>query len=116
MGKYMLSGGYTTESWKAMIQSPTDRSAAARKVIEAAGGKLETFYWCFGEDDFVAIFDAPDDITAASGAIAVASSGALRNVRTTKLITAEEGRKLLEKAKSVAQAYSPPAAQPVGAR
>jgi uncharacterized protein with GYD domain len=116
MGKYMLLGGYTTESWKAMIQSPSDRTEAARKVIEAAGGKLETFYWSFGEDDLVAIFDAPDDITAAAGAIAVASSGALRNVRTIKLITAEESRKLLEKARTVAQAYTPPTAQPVGAR
>ena len=116
MGKYMLMGGYTTDSWKAMIQNPTDRTEAARKAIEAAGGRLETFYWSFGEDDFVAIFDAPDDINAAAGAIGVASSGALRNVRTIKLITADESRKLLEKARTVAQAYAPPTAQPVGAR
>jgi len=115
MSKYMLVGGYTTESWKAMIENPTDRTAAARKVIEAVGGKLESFYWSFGEDDFMAIFDAPDDLSAGAGAIAVGSSGTLRNVRTIKLITADESRKLLEKAKVATAGYVPPTDRPVGA-
>ncbi len=116
MAKYMLVGGYTTESWKAMIENPTDRSAVARKIIEAVGGKLESFYWSFGEDDFMAIFDAPDDLSAGAGAIVVGSSGALRNVRTVKLITADESRKLLEKAKTAVAAYVPPTARPVATR
>jgi uncharacterized protein with GYD domain len=116
MAKYMLVGGYTTESWKAMIENPTDRTAVARKIIEAVGGKLESFYWSFGDDDFVAIFDAPDDMSAGAAAIVVGSSGALRNVRTTKLITADESRKLLEKAKTAVSAYVPPTAQPVATR
>lgn len=115
MAKYMLLGGYTTESWKAMIENPTDRTAAARKALEAVGGKLESFYWSFGDDDFVAIFESPDDLSAGAGAVAVGSSGALRNVRTIKLITADESRKLLEKAKTAAAAYVPPTARPVGA-
>lgn len=115
MAKYMYVGGYTSESWKAMIENPTDRTAAARKLVEAVGGKLESFYWSFGDDDFVAIFDAPDDLTAGAGAIAAGSTGGLRNVRTIKLITTDESRKLLEKAKTAAAAYAPPTARPVGA-
>ena len=111
MSKYMLVGGYTTESWKAMIDEPTDRAAAARKVIHAAGGNLESFYWSFGDDDFLAIFDAPDDIAAGALSVVVGSAGALRNVRTTKLITADESRKLLEKAKAVQAKYAPPTAR-----
>ena len=64
--------------------------------------------WSFGDDDFVAIFDAPDDLSAGAGAIAVGASGALRNVRTIKLITADESRKLLEKAKVATAGYVPP--------
>jgi uncharacterized protein with GYD domain len=115
MSKYMIVGGYTSEAWKAMIEDPTDRTAAARKMIEAVGGKLESFYWSFGEDDFVGIVDAPDDLSAAAGAIVVGSSGALRNVRTIKLITADESRMLLEKAKTAVADYVPPTARPVGA-
>lgn len=114
MSKFALIGGYTQQSMAAMVQHPSDRSAAAREVIESVGGKLESFYWMLGEDDFLAIFDAPDDITAAAGAVAVSSSGALRNVRTIKLITMDEANKLLQKAK--AAVYHPPSEVPAARR
>jgi uncharacterized protein with GYD domain len=114
MSKFALIGGYTQQSMAAMVQNPSDRSAAAREVIESVGGKLESFYWMFGEDDFIAIFDAPDDVTAAAGAVAVSSSGALKNVRTIKLITMDETQKLLEKARKAV--YHPPSAVPAGRR
>ena len=108
MAKYALIGGYTSEAWAKMIETPGDRVAAVRKVGEAVGAKLEQFFWSFGDDDYLAIVDAPDDITAGALAIAVGSSGSLRNLRTIKLITPEEGRKVLEKAKAAKVAYAPP--------
>jgi uncharacterized protein with GYD domain len=112
MSKFALIGGYTQQSMSAMVQHPSDRSAAAREVIESVGGKLESFYWMLGEDDFLAIFDAPDDVSAAAGAVAVSSSGALRNVRTIKLITMDEVGKLLQKAKGAV--YHAPTAVSAG--
>src|SRR5436305_15166960 len=108
MAKYAVLGGYTAEAWANMIDNPGNRVAAVQKVGDSVGAKLEQFFWSFGDDDFLAIIDAPDDITAGALAVAVGSSGSLRNVRTIKLITAEEGREVLEKAKTAKQAYSPP--------
>jgi uncharacterized protein with GYD domain len=117
MSKYLVTGGYTAEAWASMIENPTSRAAAAQKIAEAVGGKLDSFYWSFGEDDFLAILDAPDDVAAGALSVVVGSSGALRNVRTTKLITGEESRKLLEKAKASRAQYVPPTAkQPAGVR
>jgi uncharacterized protein with GYD domain len=100
-----------------MIENPGDRVAAVQKVAESVGAKLEQFFWSFGEDDYLAIVDAPDDITAGAVAVAVGSSGSLRNLRTIKLITPDEGRKLLEKAKAAKATYVPPGArQPAGVR
>jgi uncharacterized protein with GYD domain len=91
--------------------------AAVSKTAEAVGAKLESFFWSFGEDDYLVIIDAPDDVAAGSVAIAVGSSGSLRNLRTIKLITPEEGRKVLERAKAAKVAYSPPGAKtPAGVR
>jgi uncharacterized protein with GYD domain len=117
MAKYAVLGGYTADAWSKMIDSPGDRAAAVKKVAEALGGKLETFYWSFGDDDYLGIFDVPDDVSAAAFSVAVGSSGTLRNLRTIKLITLEEGRKVLEKAKAAKAAYSPPGAKtPAGVR
>lgn len=108
MGKYAVLGGYTSEAWAKMIENPGGREAAVRKAAESVGAKLEQFFWSFGEDDYLGIIDAPDDLTAGAFAIAVGSSGSLRNLRTIKLITQEETRKLLEKAKTAKGAYAPP--------
>src|SRR5438445_11058236 len=117
MAKYAVIGGYTAEAWSKMIDNPGDRVAAVQKVAQAAGGKLEQFYWSFGDDDYLAIFDAPDDITAGAISVAVGSSGTLRNLRTIKLITQEEGKKVLEKAKAAKAAYAPPGSrEAVGVR
>lgn len=111
MAKYAAIGGYTAEAWAKMIENPGDRQAAVQKAAAAVGAKLDSFYWTFGEDDYLAIFDAPDDATAGAFAVAVGSSGSLRNLRTIKLITPDEGKKLLEKAKVAKAAYAPPGAR-----
>ena len=117
MAKYAVLGGYTAEAWSKMVENPGDRTAAVTKAVEALGGKLETFYWSFGDDDFLGIIEAPDDIAAAAFSVAVGSSGTLRNLRTIKLISLEEGRKVLEKAKATKAVYAPPGAKtPAGVR
>jgi uncharacterized protein with GYD domain len=117
MSKYAVIGGYTAEAWAKMIENPGDRVAAVTKVAQALGGKVESFYWSFGDDDYLAIVEAPDDVTAAAFSVAVGSSGSLRNLRTIKLITVDEGRKLLEKAKTAKAVYAPPGTRaPAGVR
>ena len=108
MAKYAIIGGYTAEAWAKMIENPGDRLAAVTKAAQTLGGKVESFYWSFGDDDYLAIFEAPDDIAAAAFSVAVGSSGTLRNLRTIKLISLDEGRKVLEKAKATKAVYSPP--------
>jgi uncharacterized protein with GYD domain len=117
MAKYAVLGGYSAEAWSKMIDNPGDRTAAITKVVQGLGGKLESFYWSFGDDDFLGIIEAPDDIAAAAFSVAVGSSGTLRNLRTIKLISLDDGRKMLDKAKAAKAAYVPPGAKtPAGVR
>jgi len=106
--KYMVVGSYTAESWAAMIREPGDRSAVARQACEALGGSLESFYWAFGPDDWLAIADLPDDGTAGAVSVAVASAGAVHGVRTIRLLTMDEGHAMLQRAKGVAAGYRRP--------
>jgi uncharacterized protein with GYD domain len=51
-------------------------------MAKKAGASLKATYWTLGQYDFVAIFEAPDDVTmTALGA----SIGKLGNVRTQTL-------------------------------
>ena len=108
MAKYALFFSYTPESWASMIKNPTDRGAAAKAVAEAVGGKIEGFYWMFGEYDGFAIVDGPDAINAAAVSVAVASSGAMSKAFTTQLFDASDQSALLERAKTALASYAPP--------
>lgn len=108
MTKFVLFFSYTPEAWANMIKKPGDRAAAARAVLEPAGGTLESIYFMFGDCDGMAICDVPDAEAGAAVAIAVASSGAFRSVRTHELIEPERLVSVLGKAGQAAGVYPIP--------
>ncbi len=75
-----------------------------RELGQKLGGRLIGFYFCFGEYDFVAITEAPDDITAGAAAMAAVSAG---RIKTTKLLTVEESMDAMRKAGSLASQEPP---------
>jgi len=98
MPKYLLQVGYTPESFAAQIKNPQNRIQAVTPAIEKLGGKVETAYYTFGKYDLVVILEFPDNTAAAAFAISVAAGGALRALKTTPLMTIDEGIKALKAA------------------
>lgn len=91
MAKFMLQASYNVEGAKGLLkEGGVAREKAVAKLVESMGGKLEAFYFAFGEDDVVFLVDAPDNASAAAASITAAASGALSRTRTTLLLTPEE--------------------------
>ena len=104
MAKYMWSGSYTTEGTRGLIsEGGSARKAVVEKMMASLGGKLECLYYSFGSDDVVIIVDAPDNVSAASVALTVAASGAVKG-KLTVLLTPEE----IDQAAKKSPAYRPP--------
>ena len=76
MAKYLVKASYTTEGARG-VQSAggTSRRDAVAKMAEGLGGRLESFYFGFGETDAYVVLDLPDNRTAAAASIAVNTSG-----------------------------------------
>ncbi len=106
MPLYLGRFSYTADAIKALLSQPEDRSAAAREVAETLGGKLEGFWYAFGEFDGVFLMEAPDNATAAALAMAVGAGGALSGVETTVLLDMDEAQEAMRKA--AAATYRPP--------
>jgi uncharacterized protein with GYD domain len=104
---YMFQGRYTATALKAMVDNPQDREAAARPLVEAVGGKLHHFFFCFGSEDVVAIIEAPDDKAMAAGSLAIGASGAFSGGSTTKLMTANEAMAAMTAAQTASASYKP---------
>ncbi|MDD9921159.1 MAG: GYD domain-containing protein [Boseongicola sp.] len=108
MPRFVLTGNYSSAAMKGMIEAPADREAASRSIVEAAGGKLESFYVTTGEHDFIMTIsiDNPEDLLA--GLMVAGASGAATNLRTSRAFTSAEFTKMQEKAKALAGAYQAP--------
>jgi len=90
MAKYLVQANYTAEGARGILKSGgSARRKAVEELLAAVGGKLEAFYFAFGEDDAVIIVDLPDNEAALAIGMAVGASGAVQS-RTTVLIPIEE--------------------------
>jgi hypothetical protein len=47
MPRFITFFSYTGDAAKAMIEHPSDRSAAAKALVESLGGTQEAFYWMY---------------------------------------------------------------------
>ncbi|HXN51113.1 MAG TPA: GYD domain-containing protein [Candidatus Acidoferrum sp.] len=117
MPNYLHQVSYTPEAWARLISNPQDRIEAVRAPIEKLGGRINTAFFAFGEYDLVIITEMPDNVSAAAIAIAFAAGGAVKNAKTTPLMTAGEAVEALKKAgttgyRSVTAGTSAAAARP----
>jgi uncharacterized protein with GYD domain len=104
MSKYLWQISYTAEGTKGLLKDGgSKRRSVAEKALKTVGGKLEAFYYAFGDADAFAIADMPDHISVAAAALGINSTGAVV-VKTTVLLTPEE----IDQAAKKSFAYRPP--------
>jgi uncharacterized protein with GYD domain len=104
MAKYLLEASYGPEGAKGILKDGgTKRRQAVEAACKANGGKLEAFYFAFGENDVYATIDLPDHVSAAAMALVVNASGVV-SVKTTVLLTPEE----MDQAAKKTFTYTPP--------
>ena len=97
MPSYLLQASYSSEALAALMKKPQNRTEVVRKAVEKVGGTLTGLWLSFGDHDVVAIFEMPDNISAAALALAVGAGGTVKNVKTTPLLSVEEGLAAMKK-------------------
>ncbi len=106
MPAYLWQASYTSEGFKGLLkEGGSKRRAAVKQFIEAAGGKLHSFYFAFGEYDVVGIAEFPDQATATAVSLSVNAAGFV-SFHSTVLIAPEE----IDAATKKSVSYRPPGA------
>ncbi|MGC1213450.1 MAG: GYD domain-containing protein, partial [Micromonospora sp.] len=104
MAKFLLKSSYTAAGLKGLMDDGgTKRSEIVRKMIEEAGGRMESMYFAFAEDDTYVLCELPDQKTVASLAIAIGATGGL-SVQITPVLTPAE----VDEATRINATYTPP--------
>jgi uncharacterized protein with GYD domain len=90
MVKFLITGSYTADGAKALAkEGGSQRKAAVEKMLSGLGGKLEAFYFAFGDSDIYVIVDVPDTTSGAALTLAVNASGMVK-ISSVMLMTPEE--------------------------
>ncbi|HTS96987.1 MAG TPA: GYD domain-containing protein [Streptosporangiaceae bacterium] len=101
MTLYMYQASYTAKSMAAQIKQPQDPLEVIRPTLEDLGAKIVVAGFPFGEYDVLVVYEAPDDMTAASVAMAVAAAGEVKSAQTTRLLSGQEWVESLRKRRIV---------------
>ena len=90
MKKYLIKASYNANGVKGLIEDGgTQRKLVVQKMLAGMGGKMESFYYAFGEHDAYIISELPDDISAAAIGLRVNSTG-LVSISTSVLLSPED--------------------------
>jgi len=85
---YIILGKYTQQGIAKIKEGPT-RIEAARKAMEAGGGKMVAWYLTMGRYDFVVIAEAPSVKAAAAVLLATGAQGSISTETLHALTEAE---------------------------
>ena len=106
MARYLIELTTTPDGARGILKNPEDRSEAVRPLLEAAGCRLEEYYFSVGGNTIYEIIESPDQNSLYAILTVVQASGAVSSIKSTPILTASEAVDVFKKSASLA--YRPP--------
>jgi uncharacterized protein with GYD domain len=106
MPKFLIKASYNADGARGLMkEGGSGRRKVVEQLVQGLGGKVEAFYFAYGEADVYVITDVPDATDGLAISLAVNATGAVR-LQTIPLITPEQ----IDAASKKAVAYRAPGA------
>jgi uncharacterized protein with GYD domain len=106
MPKFLIKASYNADGARGLMkEGGSGRRKVVEQLVQGLGGKVEAFYFAYGEADVYVITDVPDVTDGLAISLAVNATGAVR-LQTIPLITPEQ----IDAASKKAVAYRAPGA------
>jgi uncharacterized protein with GYD domain len=107
MSKYLFESSYVDEGISGLVkEGGTHRRTSVEEMFRSVDGKIESFYFAFGDRDVIIVADLPDNASAAAVALKVNAAG-FAHCKTTVLMTPEE----VDAAAKMDVQYKPPGSE-----
>jgi uncharacterized protein with GYD domain len=97
MPRYLSLAKYTPEGFKGLVkEGVAGRRASVEQAMKALGGRIESFYFAFGDHDAVVISELPDNASIAALSLAIGATG-LVSLKTVVLLSPDEMAEAMKK-------------------
>ena len=107
MGTYLIKAKYTTEAFKGMLESPSDRAGAYCELADAVGIEVREIFFSLSSSEIVILADGDKEQMAISELVTMAG-GSFSQIDTLELINTGDLEALTRKAADFASFYKPP--------
>ena len=108
MSRYLFEVSYTSESWATQVDTHANVLDRISPLVKKLGGSIDSIYYAFGDRDLVALADFKTPEDAAAFSLAAAAGGAVKSIKTTPLLTVDQGIAARKKADAVSSTYHAP--------
>jgi len=111
MAQFLFQVAYTSDSWAIQVREHGNVLERIQPLLDACSGSLTGCFYAFGDYDLVLLADFPSDEEAAAFSLAATAGGSLRSVRTTPLLSVDQGITAMKRADEAGRNYRPPVAE-----
>ena len=101
MAQYLWQASITSSAWKSQIMGNADAAFSAEAAnAEQFGGTVLHSWVAFGEYDFIAVVEMPDNESMAAYVLGMTAQGHYSSGKTTILLSNDETRAAIHRAAS----------------
>ena len=91
-----LPGRNWTDQGTKELRGTVERANGFGQLVEQAGGRVREMVWTMGAYDFITVFEAPDDETAAEIMMKLQRTGA-EHTETLRAFTRDEAEEIVRR-------------------
>lgn len=115
MAQFLFQVAYTSESWKTQVRDQGNVLDRIQPLLRSCNGRVDSCFYAFGDYDLVLLADFPSAEEAAAFSLAATAGGSVKSIKTTPLLTIEQGLTAMRRASEAGRDYVPPVDTPAGA-
>ena len=112
MAQFLFQVGYTSDSWATQVRDRGNVLERIQPLLDGCGGTVTSCFYAFGDYDLVLLADFPNSEQAAAFSLAATAGGSVKSIKTTPLLTVDQGIQAMQRADEAGRAYQPPVDRP----
>jgi uncharacterized protein with GYD domain len=110
MAQFLFQVAYTSDSWATQVREHGNVLERIQPLLDGCSGSVTACFYAFGDYDLVLLADFPGDEEAAAFSLAATAGGSVKSLKTTPLLSIDQGITAMKRADEVGRNYHPPVA------
>ena len=112
MAQFLFQVAYTSDSWATQVREHGNVLERIQPLLDGCRGSVTSCFYAFGDYDLVLLADFPGDEEAASFSLAATAGGSIKSIKTTPLLSVDQGISAMKRADEIGRNYRPPVSTP----